>query len=151
MKLLYFKEVLWLSSGQARIRFLELKEQFYMFVLQKYWCSKFADLFWNGKCLLEGCTQQIFQKYIHLSFQGKGDILTKARNSFFLRNYVEYILKTDVWQCFYPYVILVPKDVKVSFIKTLISVCQQFSNCGPRTFKGPQDPFSGSTSLKPFS
>ena len=36
------------------------------------------------------------------------------------------------------------KDVKVSFIKTLISTCQQFSNCGPRTPDSPQYPFSGS-------
>lgn len=42
----------------------------------------------------------------------------KARNQiFFKRNYIECILKTDVWQCSYPYVILLPKRYKSATYK----------------------------------
>lgn len=80
MKLLCLKEVLWLSSGQACIRLPGLKEQLYILLLQTYWCSKFAKLFWDGKCLLIVWHLEDFPKYTHLPFQGEEHVLTKARN-----------------------------------------------------------------------
>lgn len=45
------------TSGQVHIRFVKLKvKSNCILLLQKYWYSKFADLFWDSRCLLEGCT-----------------------------------------------------------------------------------------------